>query len=73
MVACNVGVTKTALGSTLVVSEMAGFVTLPTTLIAAIVSLVLTSEIGLIDSQRRRLSVDVDGPDLGDVDHAAMA
>jgi hypothetical protein len=52
---------------------MAGFATLPTTLIAAIVSLVLTSEIGLIDSQRRRLSVDVDGPDLGEVDQGAMA
>ncbi|NLD75029.1 MAG: chloride channel protein [Acidimicrobiales bacterium] len=73
MVACNVGVTKTALGSTLVVSEMAGFATLPTTLIAAIVSLVLTSEIGLIDTQRRRLSVDVDGPDMGGIDHAAVA
>ncbi len=75
MVACNVGVTKTALGSTLVVSEMAGFATLPTTLIAAIVSLVLTSEIGLIDSQQRRSSVDVDvdGPDPGEVDQAAIA
>lgn len=73
MVACNVGVTKTPLGSTLVVSEMAGFATLPTTLIAAIVSLVLTSEIGLIDSQRRRLAVESDGSELGDIDHAAVA
>ena len=39
MVACNVGVTKTPLGSTLVVTEMAGFTILPTTLIAAMVSL----------------------------------
>ena len=58
MVACNVGVTKTPLGSTLVVTEMAGFTILPTTLIAAMVSLVLTSEVGLIHSQQRRLHVD---------------
>ncbi len=34
MVACNVGVTKTPLGSVLVVTEMAGVTLLPTTLIA---------------------------------------
>jgi H+/Cl- antiporter ClcA len=54
MVACNVGVTKTPLGSVLVVTEMAGVQLLPTTLIAAVVALVLTSHVGLIDSQRRR-------------------
>jgi H+/Cl- antiporter ClcA len=54
MAACNVGVTKTPLGSVLVVTEMAGLTLLPTTLIASIVALVLTSNIGLIDSQRRR-------------------
>src|SRR6202012_1298003 len=43
MVACNVGVTKTPLGSVLVVTEMAGVALLPTTLIAAVVALVLTS------------------------------
>lgn len=55
MVACNVGVTKTPLGSTLVVAEMAGTVLLPTTLIAALVSLALTSGVGLIDTQRERI------------------
>jgi H+/Cl- antiporter ClcA len=58
MTACNVGVTKTPIGSTLVVTEMAGLVVLPSTLIAAVVSLVLTSNVGLIESQRRRLSGD---------------
>ena len=54
MVACNVGVTKTPLGSVLVVTEMAGLTLLPTTLIASVVALVLTSNVALIDSQRRR-------------------
>jgi H+/Cl- antiporter ClcA len=54
MVAINVGVTKTPLGSTLVVTEMAGLQLIPMTLIAAVVSLFLTSEVGLIHSQRRR-------------------
>lgn len=67
MAACNVGVTKTPLGSTLVVSEMAGFVVLPTTLLASMVSLVLTSDVGLIDSQRRRLALGEDGGDIGEV------
>ena len=64
MVACNVGVTKTPLGSTLVVTEMAGLAVLPSTLLAAVVSLALTSGVGLIDSQRRRFdaSDDVDEP-----------
>jgi H+/Cl- antiporter ClcA len=61
MVACNVGVTKTPLGSTLVVTEMAGMTLLPTTLVAAVVSLVLTSGVGLIDTQRRR--IDPETPD----------
>ena len=54
MTAINVGVTKTPLGSTLVVSEMAGLQLLPTTLIAAVVSLFLTSEVSLIHSQQER-------------------
>jgi H+/Cl- antiporter ClcA len=54
MVAINTGVTKTPLGSTLVVTEMAGLPLLPTTIVAAIVSLLLTSEVGLIHTQRRR-------------------
>jgi H+/Cl- antiporter ClcA len=56
MVACNVGVTKTPLGSTLVVTEMSGAALLPTTLVAALVSLALTSQVGLIHSQRRRFA-----------------
>ena len=44
----------TPLGSTLVVTEMAGLQLIPMTLIAAVVSLFLTSEVGLIHTQRRR-------------------
>jgi H+/Cl- antiporter ClcA len=54
MVACNVGVTKTPLGSVLVVTEMAGLMVLPSTLIASVVALFLTSNVALIDSQRER-------------------
>ncbi len=54
MVACCVGVTKTPLGSVLVVTEMAGVALLPTTLVASVVALLLTSRVGLIASQRRR-------------------
>jgi H+/Cl- antiporter ClcA len=60
MAAANTGVTKTPLGSTLVVTEMAGFQLLPTTLLAVIVSFALTSSVGLIHSQRER---DVVGED----------
>jgi H+/Cl- antiporter ClcA len=55
MIAANVGVTKTPLGSTLVVTEMAGSALLPSALIAAIVGLVLTSSLGVIESQRERV------------------
>lgn len=54
MVAANTGVTKTPLGSTLVVTEMAGLHLLPTTTLAAVVAVVLTSEVHLIASQRAR-------------------
>ncbi|MCE9589372.1 MAG: chloride channel protein [Planctomycetes bacterium] len=54
MAGINTGVTKTPLGSTLVVTEMAGLQLLPTTLISAVVTLLLTSEVGLIDTQRSR-------------------
>jgi H+/Cl- antiporter ClcA len=54
MAAINVGVTKTPLGSTLVVTEMAGLQVLPTTLIAAVFALFLTSEVGLIHTQQER-------------------
>jgi H+/Cl- antiporter ClcA len=47
-------VTKTPLGSTLVVTEMAGLQLVPVTLLAALVSLFLTSEVGLIHTQRER-------------------
>jgi H+/Cl- antiporter ClcA len=60
MAATNTGVTKTPLGSTLVVTEMAGFQLLPTTLLATVVSFILTSEVGLIHTQRER---DVIGAD----------
>jgi H+/Cl- antiporter ClcA len=54
MAANNVGVTKTPLGSVLVVSGMAGLKILPTTLLAALIALFLTSNVGLIESQRER-------------------
>lgn len=54
MAAINAGVTKTPLGSTIVVSEMAGLLLLPTTLIATVTSLLLTSGRGVIASQRER-------------------
>jgi H+/Cl- antiporter ClcA len=54
MVAINVGVTKTVVGSVLVVTEMGGLALLPTTMLAAVVALILTSEVGLIHSQRQR-------------------
>jgi H+/Cl- antiporter ClcA len=54
MVALCVGVTKTPLGTTLVVTEMAGLPLLPVTLIAAIVALVLSRPVTLIETQRAR-------------------
>jgi H+/Cl- antiporter ClcA len=54
MAAINVGVTKTPLGSTLVVTEMAGLQVLPTTLISAVLALFLTSQVGLIHTQQDR-------------------
>jgi hypothetical protein len=48
---------------------MAGMVLLPTTLIASMVTFVLTSEVGLIHSQRERDVVgDGDPGDPGDTD-----
>lgn len=58
-VALSVGVTKTPLGSTLVVTQMAGLALAPTALLAATVSLVLTSRSALIGSQRSRTDVGV--------------
>jgi H+/Cl- antiporter ClcA len=54
MVALCVGVTKTPLGTTLVVTEMAGIPLLPVTLIAAVVALVATSPLTIIETQRAR-------------------
>jgi H+/Cl- antiporter ClcA len=54
MAAANCGVTKTPLGSALVVAEMAGLRLLPPVLIASVVALLLTSEVALIHSQRAR-------------------
>jgi H+/Cl- antiporter ClcA len=54
MVAINVGVTKTPVGTTLVVTEMAGLALLPSTIIAAVTTLLLTSGAGLLHSQRQR-------------------
>jgi H+/Cl- antiporter ClcA len=68
MAAINVGVTKTPLGSTLVVTEMAGLQILPTTLIAAVLALFLTSEVGLIHTQQERqsaLAVEEDERNIG--------
>ena len=57
MVALCVGVTKTPLGTTLVVTEMAGLVLLPSTLVAAVVALLVSGRHGLIDSQQDRSPV----------------
>jgi H+/Cl- antiporter ClcA len=54
MVATNVGVTKTPFGSTVVVAEMAGMKLLPPALIAAVISMFLTSRVSLIHTQRSR-------------------
>jgi H+/Cl- antiporter ClcA len=63
MVALNVGVTKTPFGSTLVVVEMAGLPVLAPALVAALASLFLTSQVGLIESQRSRERAVRDRPD----------
>jgi H+/Cl- antiporter ClcA len=59
MVATNVGVTKTPLGSTLVVAKMAGLQLLPSTTLAALGALLLTSPVNLIASQRQRSATEV--------------
>jgi H+/Cl- antiporter ClcA len=65
MAAANIGVTKTLLGSTLVVTEMGGLRLLPTTIIAATIALMLTSEVGLIHSQRERTDLADPSPSSG--------
>ncbi len=54
MVACNVGMTKTPLGSTLVVAQMTGLDPSPPLLIAALVSLALSSRVSFVRGQRHR-------------------
>jgi H+/Cl- antiporter ClcA len=54
MAGANCGVTKTPLGSALVVAEMAGLRLVPPVLIASVVALFVTSEVGIIHSQRTR-------------------
>src|SRR5262249_52623243 len=54
MVACNVGVTKTPLGSTLVVAQLTGVRVLPPMLLAALVSLALTTRVTFVGAQRSR-------------------
>jgi H+/Cl- antiporter ClcA len=58
MAAAVVGVTKTLVGSTLVVTEMGGMRLLPTTMIAATIAFLLTSRVGLIETQRERAPLD---------------
>ncbi len=54
MVACNTGMTKTPLGSALVVSEMTAVTLMPPLVIAALVSLCLTSRVSFIGGQGHR-------------------
>jgi H+/Cl- antiporter ClcA len=54
MVACNTGMTKTPLGSALVVSEMTAVTLVPPLVIAALVSLFLTSRVAFVGGQRPR-------------------
>jgi H+/Cl- antiporter ClcA len=54
MVAICVGVTKTPLGTTLVVTEMAGLPLLPVLLISAVVAILVTNRVTLIETQRER-------------------
>jgi H+/Cl- antiporter ClcA len=54
MVACNTGMTKTPLGSALVVSEMTAVTLVPPLVIAALVSLYLTSGVTFVGEQRHR-------------------
>lgn len=59
MVALCVGVTKTPIGATLVVTEMAGLPLLPVLLIAAVVAMAVTDRVRLIETQRERPPVPV--------------
>jgi H+/Cl- antiporter ClcA len=65
MVALCVGVIKTPIGTTLVVTEMAGLSLLPVTLIAAVVALLASAPVGLIETQRSRHHLDFAAPGAG--------
>jgi H+/Cl- antiporter ClcA len=54
MVACNTGMTKAPLGSALIVSEMTALTLIPPLVVAALVSLCLTTGVTFIDGQRHR-------------------
>lgn len=54
MAAANVGVTKTPLGTCLIVAEMAGMRMFPPVLAASLVALALTSRVHMIETQRAR-------------------
>lgn len=56
MIALNVGVTKTPLGTALVVTEMTGLTLLPVSVIAAVVALVATNSVNVIDTQQARIT-----------------
>jgi H+/Cl- antiporter ClcA len=57
MVALCVGVTKTPIGTTLVVTEMAGLPLVPVLLIAAVVAMLASPGVALIETQRERDAV----------------
>jgi H+/Cl- antiporter ClcA len=54
MAAASCGVTKTPLGSTLIVTSTAGLQMLPPVLIAAVVAMLLTSQVAVIHTQQPR-------------------
>lgn len=56
MIALNVGVTKTPLGTALVITEMTGLTLLPVTVIAAVVALVASNSVNVIDTQQARIT-----------------
>ncbi|UDY37309.1 chloride channel protein [Dermatobacter hominis] len=57
MVALCVGVTKTPIGTTLVVTEMAGLPLLPVLLVAAVAAMLTSPGVTLIETQRERDAV----------------
>lgn len=54
MVACNTGMTKTPLGSTLVTAQTAGIAQFPAMTVAALTSLALTTRVTFVTNQRTR-------------------